>query len=148
MEKHESNYNMIDWWKKAVFYNYANFRGRARRSEYWYFILFNVILFVPVYAIIMIGAVNESDTIAILGFSLLGLFILGLIIPWLAVVVRRLHDINKSGWNYFIRLIPLVGPILLLVWLCTEGNHYRNNYGEDPKNPVMPEFDFDNKAES
>ncbi len=147
MEKHESNFNMVDWWKKAVFENYANFSGRARRSEYWYFILFNIILFVPLYIIVIFGAANENDGVTMLGFSLMALIFIGLFIPWLAVVVRRLHDINKSGWNYFVRLIPIVGPIILLVWLCTEGSAFRNNYGEDPKNPGTPDFDFDNRAD-
>lgn len=143
MEKPESNYNMIDWWKKAVFKNYANFTGRARRSEYWYFVLFNIILLVPILILLSYGADNESDSIAMLGFSIFGIAFLGLLIPWLALVVRRLHDLNKSGWNYFVRFIPLVGPIILLVWLCTEGDRSRNKYGEDPKNPGLPEFDFD-----
>ena len=146
MEKHESSYNLFDWWKKAVFQNYANFNGRARRSEYWYFILVNIILIVPLYIVSIIGVANDSTGLTVLGFSLCGLFVIGLIIPWLAVVVRRLHDLNKSGWNYFIRLIPIVGPILLLVWLCTEGDRHRNNYGDDPKNPVIPEFDFDQES--
>lgn len=143
MEKPESNYNMIDWWKKVVFNNYANFSGRARRAEYWYFVLSTIILFVPFFLIAIIGGANESDGMAMLGFSLIGIYMLAMIIPWLAVVVRRLHDLNKSGWNYFVRFIPLVGPIILLVWLCTDGDRFRNKYGEDPKNPGLPEFDFD-----
>ena len=145
MEKHESSYNLFDWWKKAVFQNYANFNGRARRSEYWYFILVNIILIVPLYIVSIIGVANDSTGLTVLGFSLCGLFVIGLIIPWLAVVVRRLHDLNKSGWNYFIRLIPIVGPIILLVWLCTDGDSFTNNYGDDPKNPGTPEFDFEQK---
>jgi uncharacterized membrane protein YhaH (DUF805 family) len=145
MEKQESDYNMIDWWKKAVFHNYANFRGRAGRSEYWYFLLFNIILFVPLFLILIIAGENDNESFSGIGIIIIGLGFVGLIIPWLSVVVRRLHDLNKSGWNYFVRLIPIVGPILLLVWLCKEGNPYRNNYGEDPKNASMPEFDFDNK---
>lgn len=145
MQKQESDYNMIDWWKKAVFHNYANFSGRARRSEYWYFVLFNIILFIPVFILSMIVGENGNDSFTDIGLIIIGLGFIGLIIPWLAVVVRRLHDLNRSGWYYFIRLIPVVGPILLLVWLCTEGNPYPNNYGSDPKNPGIPEFDFDNK---
>jgi uncharacterized membrane protein YhaH (DUF805 family) len=68
---------------------------------------------------------------------------LGSIIPGLAVTVRRLHDLNKSGWNYFIILIPLIGSIILLVWLFTDGDRFTNNYGEDSKNPTPPEFDFE-----
>lgn len=77
------------------------------------------------------------------GFGLYGLIALGTIVPSLAVAVRRLHDTNKSGWYYLIGLIPLVGPILLLVWFFTDGNRFTNNYGEDPKNPSGPSFDFE-----
>lgn len=68
---------------------------------------------------------------------------LGLIVPGLAVVARRLHDINKSGWYYFISLIPFVGGIILLVWLFKDGDRHTNNYGPDPKNINEPEFDFE-----
>ena len=146
MEKDESNYNVFDWWKKVVFKNYANFKGRARRSEYWYFILVNIILLVPLYILIMMGADDETSDVSMIGGLLLGIGFLGMIIPWLAVVVRRLHDLNKSGWYYFMRLIPLVGPIIILVWFSTEGNRFTNNYGDDPKDPGMPEFDFEQKA--
>ena len=145
MEKDESHYNMTDWWKKAVFKNYANFRGRARRSEYWYFVLFNIILFIlPICILSIIG--DESEDLSEIGFSLLGIAVVGIIIPWLAVVVRRLHDLNKSGRYYFVRIIHIVGPIIFLVWLCTEGDKFTNNYGDDPKDPGMPEFDFDQKS--
>ena len=146
MENDESNYNMIDWWKKVVFKNYANFKGRARRSEYWYFVLFNIILFVPLYILAIIGADDETTDVSMIGVLLLAIGFLGMIVPWLAVVVRRLHDLNRSGWYYFVRLIPLVGPIMILVWFCTEGDRFTNNYGDDPKDPGTPEFDFEQKA--
>ena len=73
-------------------------------------------------------------------------FYLSLIIPTLAVTVRRLHDTNKSGWYYFISLIPLIGGIILLVWLLSDGDRYANNYGDDPKNPGTPSFDFENNG--
>ena len=143
MEKQESHYNMIDWWKKVVLKNYANFNGRARRAEYWYFVLFNFILIIPFYAIAMIGAATQNSMLTILGFALYGILALGTLIPSLAAVVRRLHDTNKSGWNYFIALIPLVGGIILLVYLFTDGNRFANNYGQDPKNEAGLDFDFD-----
>jgi uncharacterized membrane protein YhaH (DUF805 family) len=142
MEKHESSYNMIDWWKKVVLKNYANFEGRARRSEYWYFVLCNLLLIIPFYMIGMVGAASESSALSMLGFGVYGIAALGLFIPGLAVAVRRLHDINKSGWNYLFVLIPLVGPIILLVWFCTEGNRSTNQYGSDPKNPIESELEF------
>lgn len=142
MEKHESDYNMIDWWKKVVLKNYANFQGRARRSEYWYFVLFNIIVIVPFYVLALIGIANDSVILSGLGFAVYGIVALGTLVPSLAVVVRRLHDTNRSGWYYFIGLIPLVGGILLLVWMCTDGDRFQNNYGDDPKNPGIPELEF------
>lgn len=143
MQKSETNYNMIDWWKKVVLENYANFSGRARRAEYWYFTLGQLCLAVPFYLLGFAGGLNESGALSILGFSLYGLIILGTIIPTLAVAVRRLHDTNKSGWYYFIGLIPFIGGIILLVWFFTEGDRFTNQYGNDPKNPDGPVFDFE-----
>ncbi len=147
MEKAESDYNMIDWWKKVVFNNYANFKGRARRSEYWFFVLGNFCLIIPFYAVTFFGVLNHNSLLSFGG----GLVYLGValltFIPSLAVIVRRLHDINKSGWNYFWGLIPLVGAILLLVWLFTEGNRFDNNYGPDPKDIKGPDFDFEQTSQ-
>ena len=142
MEKHESSYNMIDWWKKVVLKNYANFQGRARRAEYWYFALCNIIFIVPLYILGMVGAANDSVALSALGFGLYGIYALGVLVPSLAVAVRRLHDTNRSGWYYFIGVIPLVGGILLLVWFFTDGDRFQNNYGDDPKNPGIPELEF------
>ena len=146
MEKHESNYNMIDWWKKAIVKNYANFNGRARRAEYWYTALFNAILIIPFYCIAIWGITSNSTTITILGSLIYIVVALGTLIPGLAVSVRRLHDLNKSGWNYLIGLIPFIGGIILLVWFFTDGNRFVNNYGDDPKNPTEPEFDFEQNS--
>jgi len=143
MEKQETNYNMIDWWKKVVLKNYANFTGRARRAEYWYFVLFNLLLIVPFYIIAIVGVTSESTAMSLLGMVVYGIVALGTLIPGLAVAVRRLHDTNRSGWYYFIALIPFVGGIILLVWFCTEGTNGSNNYGTDPKNITGPEFDFE-----
>ncbi|MFT3980009.1 MAG: DUF805 domain-containing protein [Ferruginibacter sp.] len=143
MQKPESNYNMIDWWKKVVFENYANFSGRARRSEYWYYTLGQLCLLLPFYAIALYGALNESMGVYILGMAVYGILALGLLVPSLAVGVRRLHDVGRSGWFYFIGLIPLIGPIVLLVWFFTEGDRFPNKWGDDPKNPAGPQFDFE-----
>ncbi len=142
MEKHESNYNLFDWWKKVVFQNYANFSGRARRAEYWNFVLVNFIIYIPLYAFSIGGILNESESVGFLGIGLFGLFALAMFIPSLAVLVRRLHDLNKSGWYLLMYLIPIAGPIIILVWLFTDGNRFVNNYGEDPKNPGIPELEF------
>lgn len=146
MQKPESDYNMIDWWKKAVLENYANFKGRARRAEYWYFVLGNFLLIIPFYVLTIIGAINDNTLFLTAGVIVYALVILATIVPSLAVVVRRLHDINKSGWYYFIALIPLIGGIILLVWLFTDGDRFDNNYGMDSKNVNEPEFDFEEKV--
>lgn len=142
MEKHESNYNLFDWWKKVVFQNYANFSGRARRAEYWNFVLVNFIIYIPLYILFIGGILNESEPVGFLGMGILGLFALAMFIPSLAVLVRRLHDIGKRGWYFLMYLIPIAGPIIILVWLFTDGNRFVNNYGEDPKNPGIPELEF------
>lgn len=131
---------MIDWYKKVIFENYANFSGRARRSEYWYYVLMNVIIFVflGILCICLLPFLKSMSDFAVgiltvAAVCIFGLYVLGIIIPSLAVVVRRLHDIDKSGWYYFVRFIPMIGPIWLLVMLCTAGTQGRNDYGNDPK---------------
>ena len=110
-------------WFLAVLQKYAVFSGRARRQEYWMYVLF--------YAIFSVAA-NIID--AILGtYLIVPLFSLALLVPTLAVAVRRLHDIGKSGPWIFISLIPLIGSIWLLILLAKEGDHGSNNYGSDPK---------------
>lgn len=143
MQKPEANYNMIDWWKKTVLDNYANFKGRARRAEYWYFVLANFLLIIPFYVLAIIGTLNNNTLLLTAGVIVYALIILATFVPGLAVIVRRLHDINKSGWYYFIALIPIIGGIILLVWLFKDGDRFDNNYGRDPKNIDEPEFDFE-----
>ncbi|MDL2223732.1 DUF805 domain-containing protein [Bacteroidales bacterium OttesenSCG-928-M06] len=107
---------------------YADFSGRARRKEYWMFSLF-AILFGMIAA--TLDAIIGSYGII---YSLYGLAIL---LPSLAISVRRLHDINKSGWWLLISFIPLIGGIWLLVLLCTAGTVGSNQYGSDPKNETL-----------
>ena len=143
MKKLEADYNMIDWWKKVVLNNYTNFKGRARRAEYWYFSLANFLMIIPFYILVFVGVSSESSSLMTLGVIAYALIALATIVPGLTVVARRLHDINKSGWYYFIALIPFIGGIILLVWLFTDGNRFENEYGNDPKNINEPEFDFE-----
>ena len=135
---------MIDWWKKVVFNNYVNFTGRARRAEYWNFVL--VKLLIPIAILVLLGFISllislfnkDAGIMTFFGgaftlYFLIIIYQLIFLLPHLSVTVRRLHDINKSGWYYFIFLIPLVGIILLIVWLATEGDSGKNNYGDNPK---------------
>ena len=120
----------MEWYLKVVRDNYANFNGRASRQEYWMFFLFNIIFaFVAGFVDGFLG----------LGFLEL-IYVLAVFIPGLAVGVRRLHDVNKSGWWLFISLIPIIGAIWLLILLCTDSNPGENNYGPSPKAaPILNE---------
>jgi uncharacterized membrane protein YhaH (DUF805 family) len=119
----------MNWYLK-VLKQYADFNGRARRKEYWMFVLFNMIF--AIVAMILdnvLGIAMEG-----IGYGpLYGLYVLAIIIPSIAVGVRRLHDIGKSGWMYLITFIPLIGPFWLLLLMTTDSNPGENQYGENPK---------------
>lgn len=99
-----------------VLKNYATFTGRARRSEYWYYILFCV----------LIGAALSVIGLLIKTTLLSNIYSLALLVPTIAVSIRRMHDVGKSGWFILI-------PIYNIILACTEGEHGDNQYGPDPK---------------
>lgn len=117
---------------RNVFSNYATFNGRARRAEYWWWALFSVL------ASLALGILDG----AIFGRSMMGhmdgdgplgaVFALLTLLPSIAVGVRRLHDIDRSGWWLLIIFVPLIGLIVLLVWACTKGTTGDNRFGPDP----------------
>ena len=108
---------------------YAIFSGRARRKEYWFFQLFNC-LFVG--ALLVVDAMTGMKGKASLGL-LSGLFVLATLLPSLGVWVRRLHDTNRSGWWTLIGFIPLVGPLIMLVFTLQDSEPGANQYGPNPK---------------
>ncbi|MDC4435799.1 DUF805 domain-containing protein [Acinetobacter baumannii] len=114
-EQGEDNYQQAIF---TCFKKFADFKGRARRREFWYFELFCVLLS------LLLSFMNED---------LATLAMLITLIPNIAVNVRRLHDINRSGWWMLIALVPIVGVLLLLFWAAQEGNPLANQYGESPK---------------
>ena len=119
----------MNWYLK-VLKNYAVFSGRARRKEYWMFTLFNIIF--SIIAIILdniLGTAIENVGYGLFYF----LYVLAVLIPSLAVSVRRLHDVGKSGWMILIALIPIIGGIWLLVLMATDSNPGENQYGSNPK---------------
>jgi len=122
----------MNWYLK-VLKQYADFSGRARRKEYWMFTLFNAIIIFALMLVWMAGNAAESSVLLNVGMILYFGYILAVIIPSLAVCVRRLHDIGKSGWYYLIVLIPLVGAIILLVWFCGDSQSGENKWGINPK---------------
>jgi uncharacterized membrane protein YhaH (DUF805 family) len=117
-------------WFLVVLRQYATFRGRARRREYWMYLL----VCLGLYLLLMLADVlTGTYDLETEGGLLSGLFILGTLLPSLAVTVRRLHDTDRSAWWLLISLIPLVGQALLLYFLIQEGDEGANEFGPDPK---------------
>jgi len=114
---------MIEAYKRMLS-NYANFKGRSTRSDYWYVVLANVLIG------FILGLIGGLFDIANVTMVISVIYSLAVLVPGIALVVRRLHDINKSGWYYFMALIPLAGPIIVLVYLLTDSVNENNKYGE------------------
>lgn len=108
---------------QSVFQNYANFNGRARRSEYWYFVLLNC----------LISLLSVTPLL-----PLVGLYSLAVLLPTLAAASRRLHDTGRSGLWLLLMLAAPVGTVVLIVWLCEDGKPGSNQYGPDPKGRRAP----------
>ncbi|MGO9482899.1 MAG: DUF805 domain-containing protein [Candidatus Kryptoniota bacterium] len=130
----------MQWYLTVVRDNYGNFAGRAQRKEYWMFLLFNLIFGIVALIIDNILGTTfkfgEGYYAASLPYGWIYLlYNLAVFIPALAVGVRRLHDVGKSGWWLFIVLIPFIGAIWLLVIVCTDGDPGENIYGASPKVP-------------
>ncbi len=119
----------MEWYLK-VMRQYADFNGRARRKEYWMFILFNIIFAIIAMLLDKVLGINFEEGS---GGPIYIIYALIALIPGLAVAVRRLHDVGKSGWMLFIVFIPIIGSIWLLVLMCMEGDSSSNNYGPNPK---------------
>ena len=119
----------MNWYLKVV-KNYVGFSGRARRKEYWMFILFNLIFCIV--AVILDNILGTA--IKGIGYGLFYiLYTLAVLLPGLAAAVRRLHDIGKSGWMILISIVPLIGWIWILVLLVLDSNPGDNKYGPNPK---------------
>ena len=118
----------MSWYLEAL-KKYAVFGGRSRRKEYWYFLLFNIIVAIVLAWIDALLGTFSSSGIGVLS----GIYGLAILLPSLAVTVRRLHDIDRSGWWILINLFPLIGSIVLLVFAVSEGTPGSNRYGPNPK---------------
>ena len=106
---------------KFGFSNYVNFSDRACRSEYWYWVLFAIIGAIVTYIIDHVIGLPVTNTI----------FTLATFLPGLSVGIRRLHDLDRSGWWILLFLIPLVGAIILIIWFCSKGTDGPNRFGAD-----------------
>jgi uncharacterized membrane protein YhaH (DUF805 family) len=118
----------IDNYKNVLQNHYSDFSGRARRSEYWWFALINAAILVVTAIVRAIGG-----PIGAIGLILYLIVAFGTLIPSIALGIRRLHDTGKSGWFLLIAFIPIVGSIILLVFLFTDSHQGTNQYGPSPK---------------
>jgi len=119
----------MNWYFK-VLKKYAVFSGRARRKEFWYFFLF---YFITNVVLMVIDKMTSTFSTEVGMGPLSGLYTLVLLIPSIAVTVRRLHDTDRSGWWFLIWLIPLIGSLVLLVFTVQDGTPILNRYGANPK---------------
>ena len=119
-------------WYIEVMRKYAVFSGRARRQEYWMFVLSNVII------VVFLGIIDgmaDSDSEGSRS-TLTTLYVLATLIPFLAVGVRRLHDTGRSGWWMLIGVIPIIGAIVLLIFIIQDSQLMDNQYGPNPKREI------------
>lgn len=117
-------------WYLETLKKYAVFSGRARRAEYWNFVLFNFIFTIALAFIdINIGTYGVAAGVGLLG----GIYALAVLLPGIAVSVRRLHDTDRSGWWLLISLVPVIGLIVLLVFMLQDSNQSETRYGASPK---------------
>lgn len=119
----------MSWYLMAL-KKYAVFSGRAQRAEYWFFVLFNVII--SILLTVLDAVLGTFDVQS--GYGVLSsIYALAMFIPSLAVTVRRLHDTSRTGWWILIALIPLIGAIVLLIFLVFDSAPGENDYGPNPK---------------
>ena len=119
----------MNWYLKC-WQQYADFGGRARRKEYWMFCLFNAIIsFVISFILGIVAGLTGMMELILMSY----IYALAVFVPSLAVCVRRLHDVGKSGWMYLIVFIPIVGWIWLFILFCQDSQYGVNEYGENPK---------------
>jgi len=120
-------------WYLEVLKKYPVFDGRARRKEYWMFVLINFLITVVLILIdILIGTFSPQTGVGLLQ----GLYALAVLIPFIAVTVRRLHDTGRSGWSMLIGLIPIIGAIVLLIFMVLNSEPGANQYGPNPKDVI------------
>jgi len=123
----------MKWFLDCLKNKYATFEGRARRQEYWYYVLFYVLAIVALAMIDRItGTFSKEAGIGLLS----GLFVLATIVPTIAVTVRRLHDTDRSGWWVLLELVPIIGGLVLLVFTLLDSQPGANRFGANPKDVI------------
>ena len=125
--------SLFTYWQECFTKHYADFSGRARRSEYWGTVLFNGLVNLAFRILLIVGIMLEAKEVTFLLLICLGVYSLAWLLPGIAVSVRRLHDIGKSGWNLLWILLPIVGAIMLIYWCCQDSQPEENKWGANPK---------------
>ncbi|UKE49818.1 DUF805 domain-containing protein [Xanthomonas translucens] len=120
-------------WMLMPLKGYADFSGRSRRKEYWMFTLLNIVVITVLMVLMGVGGQNGTGALSMVAVSLLVLYSLAVLVPSIAVQVRRFHDQGKSGWYVLLGLIPWLGGVVVLVFMLMEGTRDANAYGPDPK---------------
>jgi len=121
-------------WYLEVLKKYAVFEGRARRKEYWFFVLFNVLVSMALgFVDWLTGNINPDTGLGILS----GIYALGVMIPGMAVSVRRLHDTGRSGWWLLITFVPVIGAVVFFYFMVLDSNPEINEYGALPKDSEL-----------
>ncbi|MFP4602456.1 MAG: DUF805 domain-containing protein [Halochromatium sp.] len=124
-------------WYLEVLRKYAVFTGRSRRKEYWYYFLINFLIITLLLLVDnMLGTLDREAGMGLIS----GLYALAVLIPNLAVAVRRLHDTGRTGWWVLLALIPIVGPIVLIFFLIQDSVPGDNQYGPNPKADSKGDF--------
>lgn len=133
-------------WMLMPLRRYADFSGRSRRKEYWMFFLFIMLATIVVFALAallgggMDAMAEGGGMFAGTGLILFGLLWLAIIVPSIAVQVRRFHDQDKSGWFVLLNFIPYIGGLIVLVFMCLEGTRGPNKFGPDPKGAIGTDY--------
>ena len=122
----------MGWFWQAVRHKYAAFDGRARRAEYWFFVLWYSVIYLALLQVDMV-LLRDTSNVPLGAGPLSGFFAFATFLPAAAVTVRRLHDTGRSGWWALVGLVPLIGDIALIVFAAQDGQHGPNRYGTDPK---------------
>lgn len=122
-------------WMFMPYRRYADFEGRSCRREYWTFTLFTFIFLLGVATLLVAGGIGSNDgggPLLWIGIVILVIWSFGSIIPSIAVQVRRFHDQDKTGWLVLLGLVPYIGSVIVLVFMCLPGTRGANRYGADP----------------
>lgn len=127
----------MNWYLEAFKNKYADFSGRARRTEYWMFMLFHILtIFILAF---LSGALNQLG-LEFIGLTGLVIYVLLSFIPALSISIRRLHDTGKSGWFYLLTFIPYVGGLILLIFTVQDSEYVSNQWGPNPKSSKIDEI--------